>query len=193
MKSISTPLLAACLTFLFLGATPARSEGSLRGLLVRFDEPAGRRFTDYSGSGHTITPVGTVTRSTTDKVNGQSSVCMDGNGYLQIDPSPDFVFSEDLTIDFWFKSAHPERQHALAFGNHADSNNLDFDFVDQDPIAPTNSSVGFWLYWSGGGLNRITYHWRGCIDELRIINGRALWTSNFNPSLYLPAPLNAHR
>jgi hypothetical protein len=235
-----------------LGALPVQAEGSLRGLLLRFDEPEGRRFTDYSGSGHTITPMGTVTRSTTDKINGEGSVCFNGNGYLQIDPSPDFVFPGDLTIDFWFKSSYTERQHALSFGYHADANNIDFDFADRDLLKGT--SVGFWLYWNGGGTSNVAsgtrlqyvdgqwhhvamvrsqnlitayldgvslgsttqagtlgtpsqvvrvgaaliygsvkYNWQGCIDELRIINGRALWTSNFNPKLYLPTPLNAYR
>ncbi|MFE8605535.1 LamG domain-containing protein [Archangium violaceum] len=252
MKNAMTFLPAACLAFLCLGVTPARAEGGLHGLLLRFDEPAGRRFTDYSGSGNTITAVGTVTRSTADKVHGESSVCFDGNGYLQIEPSSDFVFSAALTIDFWFKSSYTERQNALSFGDHRDVNNIDFNFSDRDPVGGT--SVGFWLFWSSNGWNRITsgtrlqymdgqwhhvamvrnqgiitsyldgvsvgsvaydatlgsparpvhvgaillngavnHQWHGCIDELRVINGRALWTSNFDPKLYLPAPLNAYR
>lgn len=241
-------LLLGCA--LGLGAAPAWAEGALSGLLLRFDEPAGRRFTDYSGSGHTITPVGTVTRSGSDKVSG-SSVCFDGNGHLEISASPDFVFTGDLTIDFWFKSSHQGRQHALSFGEP--TANIDFNFADSDP-AKDGNPVGFWLYWNSSGSTKITsgtrfqyldgqwhhvamvrsndvvtvyvdgmavgteaypgilgsatvpvrvgvqvrygvlYHaWRGCIDELRIINGRALWTSNFQPDLYLPPPLNAHR
>lgn len=39
-------------------------------------------------------------RSVTDKLQGASSVCFDGGGYLQIEPSPDFAFAEGLTIDF---------------------------------------------------------------------------------------------
>lgn len=252
MRKPVISLITTCWALLCLGATAAHAEGSLRGLLVRFDEPAGRRFTDYSGSGHTITPAGTVTRSTTDKINGESSVCFDGTGHLQIEPSPDFVFSDDLTIDFWFKSSYGERQHALSFGDYSGANNIDFDFADRGLIGGT--SVGFWLHWNSGGTNYVAsgtrlqymdgqwhhvamvrsqgiitayldgwavgsatypgtlgtpekpvrvgaaiiggtlnYQWHGCIDELRIINGRALWTSNFNPRLYLPAPLNAYR
>lgn len=248
MKNTMTCLVAVFLSLLCL-APSARAEGNLRGLLLRFDEPAGRRFTDYSGSGHTVSAVGNVTRSVTDKVQGSSSVCFDGGGYLQVDPSPDFVFAEDLTIDFWFKSSSSERQYALSFGYHKEENNIDFDFADRDGTSP-----GFWLYWNGGGGNRIIggtrlqymdgqwhhvamvrsqgvitaymdgvslgkttvamtlgtpsqpvrigaalihgsmqYPWRGCIDELRVINGRALWTSNFDPRLYLAPPLNAFR
>ena len=242
--------IASCIVAL-LGGGVAQAEGSLPGLLLRFDEPADRRFTDYSGSGHTITPVGSVTRSSADKISGTSSVCFDGNGYLQIDASPDFVFSGELTIDFWFKSSYTERQHALSFGNYLGQNNIDFDFADRDN-ATANGPVGFWLYWNSGGTNKITsgtrlqymdgkwhhvamvrskgvitaymdgvavgqaaysgtlgtstqavlvgnangglnFKWQGCIDELRIINGRALWTSDFNPWLYLPPPLNAYR
>ena len=248
MKNTTTCLVAVLLALL-CPVLSARAEGTLRGLLLRFDEPAGRRFTDYSGSGHTVSAVGNVTRSVTDKIQGASSVCFSGDGYLQVDPSPDFVFAEDLTIDFWFKSASSERQYALSFGYRNEENNIDFDFADRDGTSP-----GFWLYWNSGGQNRITggtrlqymdgqwhhvamvrnqgvitaymdgvslgkvtyagtlgspshpvrvgvvftsngpfYPWRGCIDEVRVINGRALWTSNFDPRLYLAAPLNAFR
>lgn len=244
-------LLLGC-AVLGLGSAPAWAEGEHVGLLLRFDEPAGRRFTDYSGSGHTINPVGTVWRSGTDKVSG-SSVCFDGNGYLEVSASPDFVFAGDLTIDFYFKSNHQGRQHALSFGRHP-VDNIDFDFADS-AIAKDGAPVGFWLYWNSGGTNRITsgtrfqymdgfwhhvamvrsngviaayvdgvsvgtatysgvlgsathpvrvgslgyyngvpsFMWHGCIDELRIINGRALWTTNFQPAHYLPPPLDACR
>jgi hypothetical protein len=241
-------LLLGC-AVLGLGAAPAWAESNLGGLQLRFDEPAGRRFTDYSGSGHTIKPVGTVWRSGADKVRG-SSVCFGGNGYLEVEAAPDFAFAGDLTIDFWFKSSHQGRQHALSIGGYS-FENIDFDFADGD-IATDGKPVGFWLYWNGSGGNKITsgtrfqyvdgqwrhvamvrsngvitsylngvsvgtstysgvlgsaahpvaigaqlnngavYRaWHGCIDELRIINGRALWTSNFNPDFYLPPPLTA--
>ncbi|HLL00792.1 MAG TPA: LamG domain-containing protein [Myxococcaceae bacterium] len=241
--------VVTCFLFCLASPMPSRAEGSLRGLLLRFDEPEGRRFTDYSGSGHTITPVGSVTRSTTDKVSGASSVCFDGNGYLEIDASSDFYFDGDLTIDFWFKSSHESRQHALTIGSALFAENIDFNFVD---------GTGFWLYWNSGGTNAIRYGtplqymngawhhvamvrsqgtikayidgiarggvtytqplgsntrkvrvgsasssdsgaafgWHGCIDELRIINGRALWNpddNRFDPMLYLAPPLNAFR
>jgi hypothetical protein len=238
-----------CLTLLTPGLGRGEPTNEIRGLLLRFDEPSGMRFTDYSGSGHTITPVGGASHSRSESVNGTGSACFNGTGYLRVDASPDFHFQGDLTIDFWFKSANTNRQHALSFGSLTyPQANLDFNFSD---FAEPRGVVGFWLYWASGGSNHIvsgtvpqymngnwhhvamvrlngqitayvdgevvgsaidsralgapdqpvfigsfdsTYHkWIGCIDELRIINGRALWTSSFNPRLYLAPPLNAFR
>jgi len=241
-------LLAACVGPLCAWGEPL---SEIRGLLLRFDEPVGRRFTDYSGSGHTVSPNGGVTQSRNDYVGGAGSACFDGTGYLNVNGASDFYFHGDFTIDFWFKSSSDGSayaQYALTIGGlpHP-KNNISFDFADKD-----DSLHGFWLYWNSSGSNKITagnsrlqymdgqwHHvamvrskgtitaymdgvaqgavyypgvlgdseqpvlvgahidrnlmWKGCIDELRIINGRALWTSDFNPRFYLPPPINAFR
>ncbi|HZH13853.1 MAG TPA: LamG domain-containing protein [Archangium sp.] len=248
---IRLSLMTMCLILITPSLGRGEPTNEIRGLLMRFDEPIGMRFTDYSGSGHTITPVGGVSHSRTERIAGAGSACFDGTGYLRLEASPDFHFQGDLTIDFWFKSTSTMRQHALSFGSLTyPQTNLDFNFADTDIAAPTGP-VGFWLYWNSSGSNMIVsgtrlqymdgnwHHvamvringqitayvdgavvgnvfdnqalgspvqpvfigsfdstaqkWTGCIDELRIINGRALWTSSFNPRLYLAPPLNAFR
>jgi len=152
---IRLSLMTMCLILLTPSLGRGEPTNEIRGLLMRFDEPIGMRFTDYSGSGHTITPVGGVSHSRSERIAGAGSACFDGTGYLRLEASPDFHFQGDLTIDFWFKSTSTMRQHALSFGSLTyPQTNLDFNFADTDIAAPTGP-VGFWLYWNSSGSNMI--------------------------------------
>ena len=56
-------------------------------------------------------------------------------------------FTGDFAISFWerARTATNARMHALSLGSTA-TDNLDFDF---------NDGVGLWVFWGGGGANRI--------------------------------------
>ena len=87
-------------------------------------------------------------------------------GWLEIVSTPetaaDFLFapSQDLTIEFWFRSPgngvyddvgfNPDRLHAIGLGDG--SNNLDVDLGDVDLPPPTfTQETALWTYFGSGG------------------------------------------
>ncbi|MDD4062224.1 MAG: LamG domain-containing protein [Candidatus Pacebacteria bacterium] len=72
------------------------------------------------------------------------------NDYANIpnDSAWDFG-TNNLSVGFWFKSEiSNKRMHALNFGSSYSANNISFNF--------NNEPYGVWVYWMGGGTNRIT-------------------------------------
>jgi len=110
-----------------------------------FDEATGTIVYDETGSNNNGTMYDNPTRATSTCETGY---CLDfnGNSYVKMLSSGNFLFSGDFTISFWENASGSARQHAFSLGNSAFSNNLDFDF---------NDTAGVSAYWNGSGSNNI--------------------------------------
>ena len=109
------------------------------------DDATGTTAKDLSGNGNN----GTLTNGPTWLTDGKfgGAVKFDGsNDYVGVSSSSAFQFAGDFSIGFWAKGTKNTRNHAFSIGSFANSDNLDFDF---------NDSYGIWVYWNGGGTNRI--------------------------------------
>jgi len=70
--------------------------------------------TDSSTSGHTLTPQGSVSYDTSDKIFGTASLSVPGSSYLNVPPHSDFNFgTDDFTIELWTKCS--QTAHGLVF------------------------------------------------------------------------------
>ena len=84
--------------------TPAEtSTTSMRYKIETKNQSYTAPFSDYSGSAHTVTAIGSIALSTTTKKIGTSSIYFTG-GKLEIPSSTDFDFAGDFTIEYWINS-----------------------------------------------------------------------------------------
>lgn len=115
-------------------------------------------FLDSSNYEKAITSKNGAKISTANHVfSSGGSAFFDGtNDYLQLQDSPDWNFgSGDFTVEFWeMNSSTNTRQHALSFGGNG-VKNLDFGF--NDPNNCDGTPKGIWVYWNGGGTNKVCY------------------------------------
>jgi len=64
-------------------------------------------FTDSSASGHTLTPVGSATITTSEKKFGAGSLNLSAAGYMTVAGSSDFnLGTGDFTIECWARTSH---------------------------------------------------------------------------------------
>jgi hypothetical protein len=87
-------------------------------------------------------------------VNGPTFSPSNG-GSIVFDGTDDYIstnftqtFTDEVTIECWYKGTKSSRNHLWTLGRYAGNTNLTADF---------NDGLGLWIYWNGGGSPAIRY------------------------------------
>ena len=77
-------------------------------------------------------------------------------GSFEFDGVDDFIstnftdtFQEEITVEIWYRGTKTSRNHVWDIGTYTADANLSFDF---------NDGYDLWVYWNGGGGNRVRYN-----------------------------------
>ena len=77
-------------------------------------------------------------------------------GSFELDGVDDFIsteftdtFQEEITVEIWYRGTKTARNHVWDIGTYTADANLSFDF---------NDGYDLWVYWNGGGGNRVRYN-----------------------------------
>jgi hypothetical protein len=112
----------------------------------------GTTWSDLSGNGNT----GTLTNGPTFDSGNGGSIVFDG-----VDDVVNTSFAgsvNDLTVECWFNGTKTARNHLWNFGSGGTSgHNLNCNFND--------SGYDLWMYWDGGGTNRVRYNIDGSFTD----------------------------
>jgi hypothetical protein len=65
----------------------------------------------------------------------------------------------DLTVECWYRGTKVTRNHLWDFGLNVNNTNLSCDF---------NDGYDLWMYWEGGGTNRVRYNIDGSFTDSTI-------------------------
>jgi hypothetical protein len=115
---------------------------------------SGTTWTDLSGNNYS----GSLNNGPTFNSANEGSIVFDGADDGVVTNLTGTI--NNLTVECWYRGTKVTRNHLWEFGLAVNNTNLSCDFND--------AGYDLWMYWEGGGTNRVRYNINGSFTDSTI-------------------------